>query len=579
MGRQPVYLAIDVGTGSVRVALFTSEGTKIAYAAKAISTRNPKPDFYEQSTQDIWRSTLHCVHAVGDILSKEEHKDKYIGSIGIDATCSLVACRDDEKLSPLSIRANDDSKDNKQDENEDIYNVILWLDRRAIQEAAQINAMDHGAVRSVVNHFGGIMSPENEPPKLLWLGRHRPEVVRDGLFFDLADWLAIALTGQRDVRSSCTTACKWGWGGVSSGQWSEAFWQALSLDALIVDGCRKIGSRVLYAGSTLGRVTREVAQALKVSAECIVAAPMIDAYAGCLWSLGLDACDTSTWQRLNMVCGTSTCFLQISPEAIFVNGVWGPFADAIVRGMHVTEGGQSVTGKLLENTIQRHASYEALKRDVGEDGVYNALTKMTEDMLGDTKVDPATNVHCLDYHAGNRSPLADPSLKGSFVGLTLSTDTLDLAIKFRATVQALCYGARHVMEEMRKAGHDMRVIAACGGLCQSRLFLTELADCVSMPVLLCKESDTVLLGGAILAKMARVIDNNDEDNPDYVGYMMKTAKEMSVAGEIIKPNTKRSDFHDRKYRVYRKLHSDYLEYRRMMNTPTVDERGEDEKNC
>ena len=39
-----------------------------------------------------------------------------------------------------------------------------------------------------------------------------------------------------------------------------------------------------------------------------------------------------------------------------------------------------------------------------------------------------------DYH-GNRSPLADPSLKGAVVGLSLDMDTASLATMYLATLQ------------------------------------------------------------------------------------------------------------------------------------------------
>lgn len=39
--------------------------------------------------------------------------------------------------------------------------------------------------------------------------------------------------------------------------------------------------------------------------------------------------------------------LQISQEPVFVPGVWGPYFSAMVPGLWVNEGGQSVTGKLV----------------------------------------------------------------------------------------------------------------------------------------------------------------------------------------------------------------------------------------
>jgi len=41
-----------------------------------------------------------------------------------------------------------------------------------------------------------------------------------------------------------------------------------------------------------------------------------------------------------------------------------------------------------------------------------------------------------DFH-GNRSPLADPNVKGIISGLTLATDVISLAALYLATIQAL----------------------------------------------------------------------------------------------------------------------------------------------
>lgn len=45
------------------------------------------------------------------------------------------------------------------------HNVILWMDHRALDQAKRINETDHRVLRNV----GGIISPEMQLPKLLWL--------------------------------------------------------------------------------------------------------------------------------------------------------------------------------------------------------------------------------------------------------------------------------------------------------------------------------------------------------------------------------------------------------------------------
>jgi len=45
------------------------------------------------------------------------------------------------------------------------HNVVMWMDHRAECQAARITATGHRALDRV----GGVMSPEMQPPKLLWL--------------------------------------------------------------------------------------------------------------------------------------------------------------------------------------------------------------------------------------------------------------------------------------------------------------------------------------------------------------------------------------------------------------------------
>ncbi len=107
--------------------------------------------------------------------------------------------------------------------------------------------------------MGGVISPEMEVPKLLWLKRHLPaSYERAARFLDLPDFLVYRATGV-DVRSHCTTVCKWTYLGhenAGEGRWSESFFQELGLADLLADGARKIGARVRPLGELAGSLTR-----------------------------------------------------------------------------------------------------------------------------------------------------------------------------------------------------------------------------------------------------------------------------------------------------------------------------------
>ena len=54
-------VGVDVGTASVRAALVQSDGRIVATETKSIKIWNPQPDFYEQSSDDIWEAVCFTV--------------------------------------------------------------------------------------------------------------------------------------------------------------------------------------------------------------------------------------------------------------------------------------------------------------------------------------------------------------------------------------------------------------------------------------------------------------------------------------------------------------------------------------
>ena len=547
------YIGIDVGTGSARAGIFDNKGKMLGSAVNEITMWKPQPDFVEQSTNNIWDS---CCKSVKEALSKAGLKAGQIKGIGFDATASFAALDDKDNPVTVSPTGNDEQ------------NVVVWMDHRAIKQAERINATKH----KVLQYVGGIISPEMVSPKLLWLKENLPDTwKRTGKFLDLVDFLTYRATGK-DVRSLCSTVCKWTYQGHeeadiegSVGRWDGSYWKEIGMGDLVDEGFKRIGTIVRPMGERVGKgLTEKSASELGLAPGTPVSVSIIDAHAGGLGLLGaaLDGIKPTPElmeKRVALIGGTSTCHMSVSREPFFIPGIWGPYFSAMVPGMWLTEGGQSATGALVDHVIFSHAKAAELKSESQKTGltVYeilnNRLDKLSE------KVDiPAyltKEFHVLPYFHGNRSPRANPTLKGMISGLKLSDTPDDLALLYLATIQAIAYGTKHIISDMNSKGYRIDTMFACGGGTKNRVFIREHADITGCRVVLPEEPEAVLLGSAILGAVA---------SGDYKTILDAMA-DMNKVGEIIEPaKGETSKYHEAKYKVFQKMYEDQMAYKQIM---------------
>ncbi|KAL5235270.1 hypothetical protein ACI65C_002680 [Semiaphis heraclei] len=488
------FVGVDVGTGSARAALVDGTGRILKKSTNAIQTWNPEENFYQQSSEDIWQSCCKVIREVTKGVPSEA-----IGGIGFDATCSLVVV-DSDGL-PLSVSKNGERE----------QNVILWMDHRAKKEADLINTTNH----QVLKYVGGKISLEMETPKILWLKNNLPKNTfwqRVGMFFDLSDFLTWKATDAVS-RSLCTVVCKWTYCAdqtLQGGRWDRSYFEQIGLDDLSQNDWSAIGNEIFEPGRPCGSgLTDKAARELGLAVGTPVATPLIDAHAGGLGMIGIGSNNlTDSRHRLVMIGGTSTCHMLLTDQEVFVDGVWGPYYGAMVPDFWLLEGGQSATGKLIDHVINTHpaAKHLNITDDVrAEDYLNGLLVKMAADKCFDAIDWLTEDFHVYpDFH-GNRSPTADLTLKGMMVGLTLSVDQENLALIYLATIQALCYGTKHIIESIEeKSGGLLNVqeILMCGGLSRNPVFIQCQANVAALPVRTSMEDDPVLIGSAMLAAAA-----------------------------------------------------------------------------
>lgn len=510
------YIGVDVGTGSARSCIIDSMGTILALSERPIIRQELKPDYITQSSTEIWDAICFTVKTV---VRDSGIDPNLIYGIGFDATCSLTVINNADE--PVAVGP---------DLQNDNQNIILWMDHRAVEETREINSTGYVGLKYV----GGQMSIEMEIPKIKWLKNNLPpKKFKDCLFFDLADFLVYKATAIHH-RSYCSTVCKQGLlppgvDGQTTG-WSREFFEQVDLPELVEDGFRRIGGapgttgKWFSAGEAVGPLSAKAAEELGLTQNCYVGSGVIDCYSGWIGTIaGKTDISISELEkqehevfgidraagRLAAVAGTSTCHVVMSKDPVFVPGVWGPYRDIMAPSYWLAEGGQSCTGALLAHVLSTHPAYGDLshKADASNINKFDFLNSTLERLVVEKKERSVVSLakHLFlygDYH-GNRSPIADPTMRAAIIGQSMDSSLEDLAVTYLAACEFIAQQTRQIVEAMEKSGHRISSVFMSGGQCRNGLLMRLLADCVGKPIIIPRYIDAaVVFGSALLGAVA-----------------------------------------------------------------------------
>jgi FGGY-family pentulose kinase len=492
--RPPLFLGLDVGTQSVRAALFDEDGNCRGYGTGALDTVHPQPGWAEQNAQQWWQAASS---AVPEALRRAGAGAEQVAGIGLDCTaCTVLACRTDG--TPLRP-------------------ALLWMDQRAFREAEEISATGDPCLRYV----SGVVSPEWMLPKALWLKRREPANYDQAQrLVECTDWFMFRLTGEWNLSLNNVTV-KWNYARPDGG-WSRPFLRQAGLEDLLA----KWPTQVVPLGKGELRLSSAAGTELGLRPGIPVAQGGIDAYLGMLGMGAVGAGD------LAMIMGSSTCHLAMSARELFGSGMLGCYPDAVVEGMYTLEGGQTATGSIVNWYRQHFAGNEAAAAERTGRSVYELLDDKA------AAVPPGCDgLICLDYWQGNRCPRKDPRARGTLWGLTLSHGPGHI---FRSIYEATAFGTRHILEDLAQHGYTVRRLFAGGGGAKSRLWLQIHADVLGQPIHLPRESEACSLGSALVAAA----------HSKHYGSLEEAAGRMVQNAGIVEPQLQSTRQYDHYYAKY-----------------------------
>lgn len=547
-------IAVDVGTTSVRLAIIAFGGDQAQEAEVVASYKKDIDHFqdgnkFEQSSSQVWRAICDCSK---QCIKMSGISPDSIKSIAFSATCSLVI-------------VNNENASEKND-------IIMWMDHRAVEQAQLISESDS----KVLNQFGGKCSPEFSLAKLLWIKQTEPDLFDDALgFFELPDWLVYRCIGGTPAccpRSLCCVTCKWGYDAET-----KCYPETIcDLDLTRISS--KIGQIILEPGKVAGMLSMTAANELglvpesdgqdKENLNIAVGASLIDAHAGMLAMLSLplehNKIDKKIHSTFCSLAGTSSCHMLLTKTSKFTQGIWGPYSNVVIDGYYLLEAGQSLTGKLIEICIESHIEGKA-RLSRGE-SMYAIIASLNQQLCN---VDTTCELHVLPTFHGNRSPLANPRLRGGVYGLS-AEGPKSLLHYYEATIYALAYETKFIVTTLDS---KLDTVLISGGLMKNDFFMQTLSDVLQCPTIRVSliDVDFMVMGSGLVARHAALsVLNLSDQAQDSVKPLTRESitniEYEQLDLDIYRPNKDRFKHHEKRYLCYREFVELSQRIDKIMNT-------------
>ena len=432
-------LAIDIGTGSVRVALVSLDGRITAMVQHEHDQLTPRHGWSEQRASQWW---ANAESGIRQILA--DHPDAADRLLCI-ATCGQMhgTVLVDDDLRPV------------------LDEVPLWNDKRCEAEVEAISS--RADLPELVKLTGNPPTTAWPAFKLQWLKHHRPEAwdKASGVLMP-KDYINACLTGVRATdlsEASCFYLLD-----ARSGRYDDRLLALFGLS-------RDFLPEVKAATDIIGTVLPTICRATGLPDGLPVVAGTSDMAASIL---GSGVYETGV---VSDSTGTSTLLTVVSPDPQPVAGVnnlhlanraWGVFTI-------LDSGGDAMRWARL-------AFHD------------NALSYAEIAAMAERAPAGSGGLVFLPYLSGERNA-ARRNARAQFFGLTRRHRAGDL---HRAVIEGSAFGARRCLDDLRAATGQIGQLIASGGGSRSDFVLTIKASIYDLPILRTADAENGIIGCAMV---------------------------------------------------------------------------------
>ncbi|HEV3431026.1 MAG TPA: FGGY family carbohydrate kinase [Paraburkholderia sp.] len=384
---QTRFLGIDLGTGSLKVALIDESGVERAVASVAYTLDTPQPGWAEIDVERWWRALVEACARL------PEGERAVVRGIGFSGQMHGVVLTD---AAGQALRP-----------------AMLWPDTRAhdLLDAWAVEwSESEGAASNPV-------APGMAGPLLRWLKQHEPATAAAARWaLQPKDWLRVRLAGAAqeafvaDPSDACATALA-----APDGAWDLALIERLGLPAGWF-------APLAPSGAASGTLAADAARALGVPAGVVLAT---------------GAGDTP--------CAALGSGLREEGDALLTTGTGGQILVTVRtvpparRGLHryrSASGGWYAMAAMQNVGVALEAARGWLAYD---------WAQAYEEAFA---VPPSATLTFLPYLSGERSPWLDPAARGGWLGAGIG-DTR--GVLMRAAFEGVAFALRAGLDALREA--------------------------------------------------------------------------------------------------------------------------------
>ena len=477
-------IGVDLGTQSLKGLLVDPQGRIVAEANCAHDPIYPQPGWAEQPVDDYIHS---FVTVIRKLLSDSGVAPSEIGTIGMDAINDSVIAADENANALL--------------------NCIIWMDRRAEAEIAEIaKLIDPGHAFALT---GLNLDSTHTAAKMLWIKRHHPEVFEKAKYLlNVDSYMVYWMTGAASVDYAQASASMLY--NVAKMDWDAEMCKVFNLDpALLGPICR--------AETVVGTLSEKAAELLGLTTATKVIAGTGDEHSACLGS-GL--------VKPGMVCditGTAEPVAGTSDKPLFdIKGRLVETHHSADARLWLIENPGFVSGgstRWYRDTVLRVPEYDlmneqAMRAPIGCNGL--------------------TFLPCM---GGAMTPTWNGAARGTFTGLSLSHTLDDMS---RAVFECIAFGLKDNVDRFEEIGMDCSSVRIVGGSTKSPFWCQMKADVLGKPLVATKNPEGAAIGAAMLASVA-------EGN---FANLDEAAEAMVELGATYEPDPAKKAAYDEAYRRY-----------------------------